>query len=82
MRQNFQGAKSEGQPSPNATYHSHITSTGNAHRIVKLRAEVGATQAKLDRLRHSLGQRQTTLNRLLAESAMNGAFATARTGHD
>lgn len=51
-------------------------------RIPALRAEVTATQAKLERLRASLATRQKALNRLLAENAMIGAFATARTGHE
>jgi hypothetical protein len=47
-------------------------------RIPALKAEVAATQAKLERLRASLAARQQKLNRLLAEDAMNGAAAAVR----
>jgi hypothetical protein len=50
--------------------------------IPALRAEVAATQAKLDRLRAALTIRQTKLHRLLALEVIDGSHASARPRHE
>ncbi len=49
-------------------------------RIPALRSEVAATQAKLERLRVALSNRQSKLNRLLAQDALAGSSVSAHTG--
>lgn len=71
-----------GQTHAAASPPRHHATCDSAQRIANLRTEVSATQAKLERLRESLAARTKTLNRLLAEDAMNGTVATARARHE